>query len=94
LKQKDNDMLTTNPLEQSIGTCTPIKPEWLRLPDATRVSGLGRSTLYNLIGSGCIKSAVIRKRGCQRGIRLISSDSLLGYIASCVEKGDSYENAT
>jgi hypothetical protein len=78
-------MLTTQPLEQSIGACSPIKPEWLRLPDATRVSGLGRSTLYNLIGSGCIKSAVVRKRGCQRGIRPLSYDSLLAYIESSVE---------
>jgi hypothetical protein len=77
--------MTTVPLEQSIGACSPIKAEWLRLPDATRVSGLGRSTIYNLIGSGSIKSAVIRKRGCQRGIRLIGSDSLLAYIESCVE---------
>jgi hypothetical protein len=58
-------METTTPQEQSIGACSPIKPEWLRIPDAIRVSGLGRSTIYNLIGAGLVKSAVIRRRGCQ-----------------------------
>jgi hypothetical protein len=80
-------MQTTIPPEQSIGACAPVKPEWLRLSDATRLSGLSRSTLYNLIGSGSIKSAVIRKRGCTRGIRLLSYDSLRTYIESCVEGG-------
>jgi len=79
-------MVTTTPLEQTIGGCSPIKPEWLRLPDAKRMSGLGRSTLYNLIRSGLIKSAVIRRRGCQRGCRIVNTDSLLAYIESCVGK--------
>jgi Helix-turn-helix domain len=81
-------MQTITPLEQSIGACSPIKPEWLRLPDAIRMSGLGRSTLYNLIGSGSIKSVVLRKRGNARGRRLINSDSLLKYIESFVEGGE------
>jgi hypothetical protein len=52
------------------------------------MSGLGRSTLYNLIGSGSIKSVVLRKRGNARGRRLINSDSLLKYIESFVEGGE------
>ena len=75
-------METITPLTQSVGACSPIKPEWLRIPDAIRLSGLGRSTIYNILGSGSIKSVVVRKRGCQRGIRLVSADSLLAYIAS------------
>jgi hypothetical protein len=81
-------MQTIIPLEQTIGACSPIKPEWLRLPDAMRMSGLGRSTLYSLIGTRSIKSAVLRKRGNARGRRLINSDSLLKYIESFVEGGD------
>ena len=79
--------MTTIPPEQAIGACSPIKPEWLRLPDAVRVSGVGRSTLYNLITSGAIKSVALRKRGCQRGIRLISADSLRDYIESFASGG-------
>ena len=82
-------MLTTKPLEQAITGCSQIKPEWLRLPDAILVSGIGRSTLYQLLSSGAVKSALIRKRGCQRGIRLISADSLRGYIESFATEGGS-----
>jgi hypothetical protein len=80
------DMTTITPLEQSVGACSPMKPEWLRIPDAVRLSGLGRSTIYNLLGSGCLKSVAVRKRGCQRGIRLISADSLRAYIQSFVKE--------
>jgi hypothetical protein len=80
-------MKTTIPLERTIGACSPTKPEWLRLPDAIRVSGIGRSTLYDLISTGAIKSVCLRKRGCQRGIRLINAESLQNYIES-FSKGD------
>jgi hypothetical protein len=86
-------MNTTTPLEQGIGACAPMKPEWLRIPDAIRVSGIGRSTLYELISSGAIKSVLIRKRGCQRGIRLISADSLRTYIQSFATERGSNEQA-
>jgi hypothetical protein len=82
-------MNTVAPLGQSLGACSPIRPEWLRLPDAIRVSGIGRSTLYQLLSSGAVKSALIRKRGCQRGIRLISADSLRAYIESFATEGGS-----
>ena len=57
-----------------------LKPEWLRIPDAIRVSGIGRSSLYELIAAGRINSKCLRKRGAIRGIRIISYDSLLAYI--------------
>ena len=69
-----------------------IKPEWLRLP-APRArcgfTGLSRSTLNELTipgpannGVPPVKSVVLRKRGATRGIRLISYDSLMGYLAA------------
>jgi hypothetical protein len=79
--------MTIKPLEQSIGSCSTMKPEWLRIPDAIRMSGVGRSTLYNLLNSGHIKSVVLRRRGCQRGIRLIGADSLRAYIESFAVEG-------
>ena len=57
-----------------------IKPEWIRVPEAVKVSGLSRSSIYELIASGKIKSFSNRARGSQRGIRLISYDSLLGFL--------------
>jgi hypothetical protein len=58
-----------------------LTPVWLRIPGAVRVSGIGRSRLYELIREEKIRSKVLKKRrDSQRGIRLISYDSLLEYI--------------
>ena len=77
-------------------TATPTliestKPEWLRLPAPgarCRFTGLSRSTLNELTiagpandGAPPVKSVVLRKRGALRGIRLISYDSLMSYLA-------------
>lgn len=44
-------------------TATPqeVAPQWLRVSDACRYSGLGRSTLTKLIGTGEIKAAKVGK---------------------------------
>jgi hypothetical protein len=75
------------------GSCSPplpdgysnLKPEWLKVPDAVRVSGLGRSTLYELIKSNRIKSFSNRQRGARHGTRLISYDSLVDYLEKAYE---------
>jgi hypothetical protein len=59
---------------------TAVKPEWLRIPDAIRISGICRSSIYELITDGSIKSFCHRKRGAIRGQRLISYDSLVDYL--------------
>jgi len=67
-----------------------VRPEWLRIPDATRMSGIGRSSLYELIREGKIKSVCLRKRNGIRGIRLISADSLCSLIESALSsRGES-----
>jgi hypothetical protein len=81
-----------------VATCsaaTEIKPEWLRLPapgSRCRFTGLSRSTLNELTipgpandGRPPVKSVVLRKRGAVRGIRLISYESLMGYLAGLGE---------
>ena len=60
-------------------------PEWLRVPEAVRRFGLGRSTIYELIHNHEIKTALIRRRGNTRGIRLISTDSLRAFVERFVE---------
>jgi hypothetical protein len=68
------------------------RPEWVRLPKPGRRcihTGLSRSTLNELV-IPCevnnflppVKSAVIKKRGAMRGIRLVSYDSLMAHIES------------
>ena len=68
------------------------RPEWIRLPppkSKCKFTGLSRSSLYQLVGhiegngfKPPVKSIVIRKRGAARGVRLISYDSLMAYLAS------------
>ncbi len=71
------------------------RPEWVRLHDATALFGLRRSSLYLLIREGAIKSVCVRRRGNVRGIRLISYDSLAGYIESmAISPRNKDQNAT
>jgi len=58
--------------------------EWVRVKEAVRISGIGRSTLYSMMSDGRLKSACIRKRHCVRGIRLINVASLRSLIESSI----------
>ncbi len=58
-----------------------ITPAWVRIPEAIRLSGLCRSTIYNLIAAGKVKSFTNKVQpDCQRGTRLISYASLVSYL--------------
>ena len=56
------------------------KPEWLRFPDATKIFGVSRSKIYELISAGQIRSFSLRGRGKKKGVRLISYDSLKEFL--------------
>jgi Helix-turn-helix domain len=71
--------------ELETGEIKASKPEWLRIPEAVRIFGIGRSSLYLLIREGRIRSCALRQRGAMRGIRLISYDSLVAFIEEQVE---------
>jgi len=58
---------------------------WLRIAGAIEFSNIGKTTLYELINDGSIKSSVIKKRGNTRGIRLIEKASLQAFLESQVE---------
>jgi len=68
------------------------RPEWIRLPSPKGrcpYTGLSRSVLYSLITPSAandyktpVKCAHLRRRGAERGVRLISYDSLMAYLAS------------
>jgi hypothetical protein len=58
-----------------------LTPVWLRVPSAVQVFGIGRSRLYELIRDQKIVSKCLKqRRDSQRGIRLISYDSLRSFI--------------
>jgi len=74
-------------IEETIGRCVPLTPEWIRIVDAVRLSGIGRSHLYQLIDPGKIRSVCLRQRQKVRGIRLVNVKSIHDYIASFEDNG-------
>ena len=65
---------------------TDCKIEWVRLPGAVKMSGIGRAKMYDLIGRHEIKSACLKQPGQERGTRLINVASLREFIESKVER--------
>jgi hypothetical protein len=57
-----------------------LKPEWIRIPTASRVSGLSRTFLFEQIVQGKIESKHLKRPGKTRGIRLINYASLMRFI--------------
>ena len=53
-----------------------LQARWLRIPAATNYSGFSRARLYVLLAEGQIKSASIRARGKNRGIRVVDKESI------------------
>jgi len=74
--------ITTATIRETTKRCEPLQPEWVRIPDAMKFSGIGRSRLYELIESEKIRSVCLRKREKLRGIRLVSIRSLRDFIDS------------
>ena len=63
------------------------RPEFIRLPrsgDRCSLSGLSRATMNNLIlgPKPPVKSICLRKRGAQKGVRLIVVQSLIDFLNS------------
>jgi hypothetical protein len=67
---------------QSVEQIQCMKPEWLRVPAATRISSLSRTQLFTGIAEGRLKSVHLKRPGAKKGIRLISFDSLMAYVES------------
>jgi hypothetical protein len=71
-------------------------PEFLRLPKSGTVcpwSGLTRSYINGLIlpteanaHNPPVKSVCLRQRGAKRGVRLVSYDSLMGYLRANLDE--------
>jgi hypothetical protein len=67
------------------GDCDAILPEFGRIPDVTRLTGLRRGFLYGLINEGKIKSVCLRKRGAKTGVRLIHLQSVRDFLNANLE---------
>jgi len=62
-----------------------VPAAWLRVSQAVQFTGISRSKMYELIGSGKIRSASLRDPGQRHATRLIDRESLLAFIESHVE---------
>lgn len=63
-------------------TTPGIPREWLRVSEAMEFTGLSKPTLYSLFNRGLVKTVSLRERGKQRGVRLVSVDSLRTFLES------------
>lgn len=57
-----------------------LQPEFGRCNDCTRLFGLKRGTLYNLLKDGKIKGVLLRVRGQKSGVRLFDLKSIADLI--------------
>ena len=55
-------------------------PIWVKVSEAMRLTGLGRSRIYELMDAGHIESSSLREKGQKRATRLIRLASLLAFI--------------
>lgn len=74
---------------QRTGAVTVLqRPEWVDARAVTAIFGIGRSTLYRLAEAGRIKTVSLRERGCSRGKRLFSTDSISAFLESRATGGE------
>jgi hypothetical protein len=59
---------------------TELQAEWVSVPDACTVVGIGRSSFYAHLNSGKIRTVSLKRPGTTKGRRLIHLASLLGYL--------------
>lgn len=85
MKEKD-DSQTTSPVKP--GEFTGVTPEFGRCTDCTRLYGLRRGTLYNLLNNGKIKGVLLRVKGQKSGVRLFDLNSIRNYIRSQMEAAE------
>ena len=57
-----------------------VRPKWGTYKVATRYSGISTRLLQVHVAEGNIRSALVKKPGSERGVRLIDLDSLDAFI--------------
>lgn len=75
---------TTEPVRA--GNTQNCLPEFGRCQDVTRLFGLKRGTLYNLLQDGKIRGCLLRIRGAKSGVRLFHLGSIRALIDSRMQQ--------
>jgi hypothetical protein len=76
---------------QSVEQIQGMRPKYLKVAAAIRVSGLSRTHLYAAMGQGLLRYAHVKQdskdgKKKAKGIRLIDFDSLMSYIEGFLSK--------
>jgi hypothetical protein len=58
-----------------------LRPRWYRIATARRLYDLSVSKLYQLLNAGALETLVLKEKGKQKGLRMISAASLEKYFA-------------
>jgi hypothetical protein len=68
------------------GESGELRPRWVKVPVAVKYSGLCRNALYDLLGTGALRSFLHKTDPSSRwGVRLISLDSIDHYLEACAD---------
>lgn len=78
-------MLTTTPPLDAAAESNAAQPEFATLQTATRICGLGRSSLYELEKAKKIRFARVRMKGTKQGRVLVDLASVRAHLAKCME---------
>lgn len=86
--ERADEVVTITPIlsPEVFGENTNKLPEWARPSEITRLFGIRRSFLFAMIQSGQVKSVSLRRRGCARGIRLVSCVALRSALEDLANK--------
>ncbi|MHC1767390.1 MAG: hypothetical protein AB9869_24450 [Verrucomicrobiia bacterium] len=91
--------LTTVPAEEAVSATldlrrpTGVDPEFVRMGDLRKLFGIPRSTGYLLATRGLIRTVSLRHRGCARGIRLVSVESVRKYLNDLMDRQEQQDGA-
>ena len=64
-----------------------LQPRWFRVEDVIHYSTIPRTTVYELINNGTLRTACLKKKGNKNGIRLVEKSSLDEFIAKHTSGG-------
>jgi hypothetical protein len=77
-------------LQDIVSEAVPkLEPRWLKVPAAVAYSNLSRAKLYSLMSEGQIRSASIRSKGRERGIRIVDRFSIDRFMENNITAGTS-----
>jgi hypothetical protein len=75
--------LAEQPYEQTLQEI-----EYGRFDDLEKRFGIRRSTAYELIAAGKIRSVAVKKKGTRSGVRLIDFGSVRDFLRAQAENGE------